>query len=423
MADFIFDLETFVRAYIDLRKEWHLYYEDYKGFWQEAVETGFNPDANFQEFLQVHRKIKSKSVEDVLGFMFELHKNPSATDDVKNTVKFVAEQVFYPKNDGDSRGYDNTSYLQMFLNRLNKFKDKDLVYDALKILKSTSDYKRPCAEKYGLQIPKKRMSVYKDIATMLANNQNATTDDILEMIYFAETQDNALKIINDVFAKTDEDLDVELNKDVPNTDNVGVILSKPGSLIRTVLDGRDLSPELSKAIKDKEVNKEFYKLLNQWQEIAKEKYDFDNVVGSGDAQYVTNYENTLEQQNIDLINANEKLLSDNFKLTQSRDQYRDNYEHEKELRARLLRKYDDERAAVASINSMLQSALEVIAAYEISEQEVGKAGVFKKGEVKVKMREAIENANANLKRAQEKEAKRKAALLARQREAGEAISI
>ena len=164
-------------------------------------------------------------------------------------------------------------------------------------------------------------------------------------------------------------------------------------------------------------------MLNQWQGIAKEKYDFDNVVGSGDAQYVTNYENTLEQQNIDLINANEKLLSDNFKLTQSRDQYRDNYEHEKELRARLLRKYDDERAAVASINSMLQSALEVIAAYEISEQEVGKAGVFKKGEVKVKMREAIENANVNLNRAQEKEAKRKATLLARQREAGEAISI
>ncbi len=422
MADFKFDLEHFVRAYLDLQKEWD--YEGDNRFWKEAVEAGSGKDASFQDFLQMHRKIKSKSVNDVLGVLSELRTNPNAGD-VKNTIKFVVEQVFFLRNNGNSRGYDNTPYVQMFLNRLNQFKDKDLVYEALKSLKSISDYKRPGAEQYGLPMSKQRMSVYKDIATMLANNQNATIDDIFEMIYFADTPDAAMKIINDVFAKTDEDLDIELNKDVPGTDTVGSILNKPGFVVRTVLNRQDLNPELSKQMGaiDSAPIKEFYKQLAQWEKIATEKYDFDKVIGSGDTQYVTNYENTLEEQNIGLVNTNERLSADNFRLTQSRDQYRENYEHEKELRARLLKKFEDERAAVYSLNEMLQSALAVIAAYENGERDVDKAGVFNKAAAKVKMKEQVEKANAELKRAREREEKRKAALVARQLKEGQAISI
>ncbi len=424
MADFRFDLEHFVRAYLDLHKEWGLFYEGDNRFWKEAVEAGSGKDANFQDFLQMYRKIKSKSVNDVLDVLSELRTNPNAGD-VKNTIKFVVEQVFFPKNNGNSRGYDNTQYVQMFLNRLNQFKDKDLVYEALKSLKSVSDYKRPGTEQYGLPMSKQRMSVYKDIATMMANNHNATTDDVSEMIYFADTPDAAMKIINDVFAKTDEDLDIELNKDVPGTDAVGSILNKPRFVVRTVLDRRDLNPELSKqmgATYDSAPIKEFYKQLAQWEKIATEKYDFDKVIGSGDTQYVTNYENTLEEQNIGLVNTNERLSADNFRLTQSRDQYRENYEHEKELRARLLKKFEDERAAVSSLNEMLQSALAVIAAYENGERDVDKAGVFNKAAAKVKMKEQVEKANADLRRAREREEKRKAALVARQLQEGQAIS-
>lgn len=424
MADFKFDLENFVRVYLDLQKEkgWDGNVEE--NYWTGAVYTILDQGRGLDEFLQEHTKVNSQSVKDVLNFLSGVQKNQNV-DDIKNTIKFVAEQVFCPKNNGNSRGYGNTPYVQMFLNRLNQFKDKDLVYDALKSLKSVSDYKRPGAEQYGLPISKQRMSVYKDIATMLANNQNATIDDILEMIYFADTPDAAMKIINDVFAKTDDDLDIELNKDVPGTDTVGSILNKPRFVVRTVLDRQDLNPELSKQMGaiDSAPIKEFYKQLAQWEKIATEKYDFDKVIGSGDTQYVTNYENTLEEQNIGLVNTNEKLSVDNFKLTQSRDQYRENYEHEKELRARLLKKFEDERAAVSSLNEMLQSALAVIAAYENGERDVDKAGVFNKAAAKVKMKEQVEKANADLKRAREREEKRKAALAARQLKEGQAISI
>lgn len=424
MADFKFDLENFVRVYLDLQKEkgWDGNVEE--NYWAGAVYTILDQGRGLDEFLQEHTKVNSQSVKDVLNFLSGVQKNQNV-DDIKNTIKFVAEQVFCPKNNGNSRGYGNTPYVQMFLNRLNQFKDKDLVYEALKSLKSVSDYKRPGAEQYGLPISKQRMSVYKDIATMLANNQNATIDDILEMIYFADTPDAAMKIINDVFAKTDEDLDIELNKDVPGTDTVDSILNKPRFVVRTVLDRQGLNPELSKQMGaiDSAPIKEFYKQLAQWEKIATEKYDFDKVIGSGDTQYVINYENTLEEQNIGLVNTNERLSADNFRLTQSRDQYRENYEHEKELRARLLKKFEDERAAVYSLNEMLQSALAVIAAYENGERDVDKAGVFNKAAAKVKMKEQVEKANADLKRAREREEKRKAALAARQLKEGQAISI
>lgn len=424
MVDFKFDLETFVRAYMDLYEESKMYVDGQRNYWAAATQILLSTEGSLEQFFQKYKKFNSKSVNNVLAFFDSVRGKPES-EDVLNTIKFVTEQVFLPRADSYSNPYDNTSYLQMFLNRLNQFRDKDLVYDVLNLLKHNVDYKHPSAGKINMPIPKKRSLVYKDIATMLANNQNATTDDVAEMIYFAETPDAALKIINDVFAKTDEDLEIELNKDVPDTKKVGYILSKPGFVVRTVLDVRDLGPELSRQIdaKDSAAIKEFYKQLHQWEAIAKDKYDFDKVIGSGDVQYVTNYENTLEQQNIDLINENEKLSADNFRLTQSRDQYQANYDHEKELRARLLKKFEDERAAVSSLNEMLQSALAVIAAYENGERDVDKAGVFNKAAAKVKMKEQVEKANAELKRAREREEKRKAALAARQLKEGQAISI
>ncbi len=395
MADFKFDLENFVRAYIDLNNESKMYADEHRNYWGYAVQKILNPGGSLESFFQEYRKFNSKSVNDVLNYL-DAARGKKESVDVANTIKFVAEQVFCPKMGSYSNSYDNTSYLQMFLNRLNQFKDKDLVYDVLKLLKATVDYKHPSTNKYGVPIPEKRLRVNKDIATMLANNYNATMDDIAEMIYFAETPDAALKIINDVFAKTDEDLEAELNKDVPGTDAVGYILSKPKFVVRTVLDVSDLSPELSRQIsaKDSGPIKEFYKQLAQWEKIAKDKYDFDKVIGSGDTQYVTNYEDTLEEQNIRLINQIEKMTAEMESLKkqmdgleQSRDQYKENYEREKGIRERAEKRHVEDKNLM---DQDLKIATDALRALDTGVEKIDKANAFTRGKQIIEVKAVLE---------------------------------
>lgn len=395
MADFKFDLENFVRAYIDLNNESKMYADGQRNYWGYAVQKILNPGGSLESFFQEHRKFNSKSVNDVLNYL-DAARGKKESVDVANTIKFVAEQVFCPKMGAYSNSYDNTSYLQMFLNRLNQFKDKDLVYDVLKLLKAHVDYKHPSTNKYGIPISEKRLRINKDIATMLANNYNATMDDIAEMIYFAETPDAALKIINDVFAKTDEDLEAELNKDVPGTDAVSYILSKPKFVVRTVLDVRDLGPELSKQIsaKDSGPIKEFYKQLAQWEKIATEKYDFDKVIGSGDTQYVTNYEDTLEEQNIRLINQIEKMTAEMEALKkqvsvleQSRDQYKENYEREKDIRKRAEERHVEDKKLM---DQDLKIATDALRALDTGVEKIDKANAFTRGKQIIEVKATLE---------------------------------
>ncbi len=395
MADFKFDLENFVRAYIDLNNESKMYADGQRNYWGYAVQKILNPGGSLEGFFQEYGKFNSKSVNDVLNYLDNARGKKESVD-VANTIKFVAEQVFCPKMGSYSNSYDNTSYLQMFLNRLNQFKDKDLVYDVLKLLKAHVDYKHPSTNKYGVPIPEKRLRINKDIATMLANNYNATMDDIAEMIYFAETPDAALKIINDVFAKTDEDLEAELNKDVPGTDTVSYILSKPKFVVRTVLDVRDLSPELSKQIsaKDSGPIKEFYKQLAQWEKIATEKYDFDKVIGSGDTQYVTNYEDTLEEQNIRLINQIEKMTAEMERLEkqmsvleQSRDQYKENYEREKDIRKRAEERHVEDKKLM---DQDLKIATDALRALDTGVEKIDKANAFTRGKQIIEVKAVLE---------------------------------
>lgn len=395
MADFKFDLENFVRAYIDLNNESEKHAEEQRDYWGYAVQKILNPGGCLESFFQKHRKFNSKSVNDVLNYL-DAARGKKESVDVANTIRFVAEQVFYPKMGAYSNSYDNTSYLQMFLNRLNQFKDKDLVYDVLKLLKAHIDYKHPSTNKYGVPISEKRLRINKDIATMLANNYNATMDDIAEMIYFAETPDAALKIINDVFAKTDEDLEAELNKDVPGADTVSYILSKPKVVVRTVLDVRDLSPELSKQIsaKDSGPIKEFYKQLAQWEKIATEKYNFDKVIGSGDTQYVTNYEDTLEEQNIRLINQIEKMTAEMESLKkqmsvleQSRDQYKGNYEREKDIRERAEKRHVEDKKLM---DQDLKLATDALRALDTGVEKIDKANAFTRGKQIIEVKATLE---------------------------------
>lgn len=431
MPDFKFDLETFVRAYMDLKKEWQNGSRACYEFWDSVTHAMNNKDSNVsvQKVLGDYRDIKSGTVKNVLKYMDDVKGKPEARD-VTNTIQFVAEQVFFPKQDrksfDDNLYYDNTTYMQMFLNRMKSFKDKQLVYDVLKQFQSFSGYyQKPAEEVYNNSVKNPaKAGVYKDIATMLANNENATLDDIAEMIYFVETPDEALKIINDVFARTDEILDKELSKDVPGTERVRDILAQPSSVVNKVLNLNQLNPSLQKILNVRDgSNDEFFNQLKQWSQMANDKYDFNKVIGSGDAQYVTNYENTLEQENIDLTNQNEELKKEKGALEQSRNQFRDNFDREKLLNKKMEQRYNDERAARISVEKMLQKALDVIAAYERGNQEIDKAGVFNKAAAKVKMKEEVENAKDELKRAEAEEKKRMAELVARQKAMGEAISI
>ncbi len=431
MPDFKFDLETFVRAYMDLKKEWQNGSRACYEFWDSVTRAMNNNDSNVSvnKVLGDYRDIKSGTVKNVLKYMDDVKGKPEARD-VTNTIQFVAEQVFFPKQNrksfDDNLYYDNTTYMQMFLNRMKSFKDKQLVYDVLKQFQSFSGYyQKPAEEVYNNSVKNPaKAGVYKDIATMLANNENATLEDIAEMIYFVETPDEALKIINDVFARTDEILDKELSKDVPGTERVRDILAQPSSVVNKVLNLNQLNPSLQKILNVRDgSNDEFFNQLKQWSQMANNKYDFNKVIGSGDAQYVTNYENTLEQENIDLTNQNEELKKEKGALEQSRNQFRDNFDREKLLNKKMEQRYNDERAARISVEKMLQKALDVIAAYERGNQEIDKAGVFNKAAAKVKMKEEVENAKDELKRAEAEEKKRMAELVARQKAMGEAISI
>lgn len=431
MPDFKFDLETFVRAYMDLKKEWQTGSRACYGFWDSVTRAMNNKDSNVSvhKALGDYKDIKSGTVKNVLKYMDDVKGKPEARD-VTNTIQFVVEQVFFPKQNGNGWGsveyYDNTTYMQMFLNRMKSFKDKQLVYDVLKDFQGFSGYyQKPADAVYNNSVKNPaKAGVYKDIATMLANNENATLYDIAEMIYFVETPDEALKIINDVFARTDEELDKELNKDVPGTDRVRNILAQPSYVVHEVLNLNQLNPSLQKILNVRDgSNDEFFNQLRQWSQMVNNKYDFNKVIGSGDAQYVTNYENTLEQENIDLLKENDGLKKQNSTLEKSRDQFRDNYDREKLLNKKMEQRYNDERAARLSVEKMLQKALEVIAAYEKGEADVDKAGVFNKGAAKIKMKKQVEDAQDELKRAEAEEKRRVAELVARQKEAGDAISI
>lgn len=433
MAEVQINLETFLRAYMDYAKLWPAMGENrYKDFWMETVKyylDGKDNDDTFGFSLDG----APKSVLDVIEEMKKA-RGSSRVAEIKDTVKFVVQDVYCPEYNGGNR-YDNVPQLQIFLKRLSEFNDKDLVYDALSFLKNVVGYKRANAS-WG-QFDQKRKIVCNNIVNMMASNSNATQIDIVELIYWAKTPDEALKVINDVFAKTDDDLDKEMKKDVPNSATVNNIISYPKQVIDIAFGGYDASPELNKYFEmfreqnirfvknpeDIKKYQEFVAKLREFEKIVGNKYNFDKIVGSGDRNYVSNYEDTMDKENIDLINRNTTLEQEKGALEKSRDQFRDNYDREKLLNKKMEQRYNDERAARLSVEKMLKNALKVIEAYERGNQEIDKAGVFNKAAAKLKMKEEVENAKDELKRAEAEEKRRVAELVARQTAMGEAISI
>lgn len=426
------NLESFLRAYMDYAKAWPgMGAKRYKDFWQETLKYYLNGKDNADAF-DYSLDGAPKSVLDVIEEMKRANGS-SRVSEIKNTVNFVTEQVFGYVQETGLQYYNNNAQLQMFLKRLSEFNDKNLVYDALKFLKNIVGYRRADIK----WLDEKRKIVCNEIVNMIASNPNATQEDIVELIYWAKTPDEVLKVINDVFAKTDEDLDVEMKKDVPSAQTVNNIIYYPKEVVSIALGNNDASLELKEYIdrfreqnirfvknqEDIKKFREFVAKVGAFRTVANDKYNFDRIVGSGDRNYVSNYEETVDNKNVELEKENQRLIGENQRLEQGKEDLRQDNEDLKAKNKDLKEQLANERAARHALEDLLKKAEEVIAAYEEGEKEIDKAGVFGKGTAKVNAKRKREEAEKALQEAKRKETERKQALAQRQREAGQAIEM
>ena len=112
MAEVQINLETFLRAYMDYAKLWPAMGENrYKDFWMETVKYYLDGKDNDDTF-GLSLDGAPKSVLDVIEEM-KRARGSSRVAEIKNTVRFVAEEVFYPVYDGGSVSYDNVPQLMM----------------------------------------------------------------------------------------------------------------------------------------------------------------------------------------------------------------------------------------------------------------------------------------------------------------------
>ncbi len=436
MAEVQINLETFLRAYMDYAKAWPgMGAKRYKDFWQETLKYYLNGKDNADTF-GFSLDGAPKSVLDVIEEMKRANGS-SRVSEIKNTVNFVTEQVFGYVQETGLQYYNNNAQLQMFLKRLSEFNDKNLVYDALKFLKNIVGYRRADIK----WLDEKRKIVCNEIVNMIASNPNATQEDIVELIYWAKTPDEVLKVINDVFAKTDEDLDVEMKKDVPSAQTVNNIIYYPKEVVSIALGNNDASLELKEYIdrfreqnirfvknpEDIKKFREFVAKVGAFRTVVNDKYNFDKIVGSGDRNYVSNYEETVDMQNVNLMKENRRLADENQRLTKTNSELNQHNEEKRQehidQKAKWEEKFANERAARIALEDLLKKAEALIEAYEKGEEEIDKAGVFGKGAAKVKAKEAKEKAEKDLKEAKRREAERKENLARIQRAAGQAIEI
>jgi len=400
MAEKFFNLETFLRAYMDLAKDpgWKgAFTSEKRLFWERAMDVylfGNQNDMTEEYFLMKYKNIMPKSSWEIIEMMKAARNNPDAQQDIKNTVRFVTEQVFNPVN--NNQQYDNLVYLQMFLNRLKKMQDQDLVYEAVSLLRICfNDYKRPCAYKYS-NTNLDYKPLFHDIVIMLASNPNAKLEDLSELIYWVENPEQAEKVINDIFAKTDEMLNKEMSKDIPDSNSVKNSVCVPGNVIDVMRRGETTNPDYNNSLvslpdKERDV---FYAKIQRWAELAKDKYNFDKVIGSGDQEYVTTYGDTLEKKNIDLSKQNAEVMDENTKLKAANRRINDSINEKNEeidrLKNEIARLYQDlqnERSAKTKAQERIRRFSEAATAVE-------QAGMLKRSEALKKLQAVNNDANS-----------------------------
>ena len=287
MAENKFNLETFLGAYIDFQKGKTYYGEVYNEFWgymvhfyldnnsRMFIRDGSSSNYTEEEYFSRWSENKfSGSVKNVID-MIKAAKGTEYAEDMKETILLVLRM----NSESYLKNKESIPYIKMFVNRLKQLKNKDLQYKACERLRIFTDY-----------IDTFPMDIKKDMAVMQANNPNATLFDLSLLIKFCDTADQALKVVNDVFAKADEEIDKLMRKDVPNADELEKVLAFAHNIVH---DARQRSRE----------SNEFYKQCDALEVIANNKYNFDEIIGSGDSEYISTYDDGLAQQ---LVKAEQK---------------------------------------------------------------------------------------------------------------------
>ena len=208
--------------------------------------------------------------------------------------------------------------VMLFINKVSKFADNKLVYDAISLLKDRvlSNYKWFHKDDYGVNIRK----IAQEVTKVLANNKNASLDDIYNMIYVAKTPEELGAIEKDIFGRADESLEQEMSKDVPNFDKIQNIIEKVHSATRfteSAFGGySNASDEFKEYIASHKGHGEWIYHFRGQSDVAKNKYDFDKIVGFGGAGYIEKYNESAMEK----VAENEKLKSENQKLKEQNTQ-------------------------------------------------------------------------------------------------------
>lgn len=369
MAENPFNLEMFLREYFNLRESGRYYSELYNEFWgqiiriyldnssREFVRRGYSSELGEQEFFNHWGQDDiPESVMSVINMIKATKGKPEAKD-IKDTILFVLNIYSgnYIKNSGGN------SYYAMFINRLKRFKDQDLVYKA-------------CAKlEYSLSRDDFRSlneDVRKDIAVMKASNKNATVEDIGDLIRFCKTSDEAIKIINDVFAKTDEDIDKIMAKDVPNGDRLSSATRYPLEVIKNATNHEY-----------KETVPGFRDDLRRFADVALDKYNVSKILGSGDAEYITVYEDTLDKKYIELQN---RFTEQNEELKVKDKSANLQEQVIAELNAKidaLESELNKERSRRIDVENKLRQSNDTVNRFEKAREKLTKAGMFERKKI------------------------------------------
>lgn len=408
-----FNLENFLRAYVDFaeaNRGWD--FNSHRDMFDDVIDSIMKDQYDDEKKVRDRELYFSDFLQGLFDKIYYAKNDHQDMSEMMNIYKFITEQVFYPyqKDDNTFSGYkdkpyNNYGHLSVFMKKLKDMQDKnpDLVYRALALLKRSVNYKRPGDR----DINAERLPLYRDIVTMMANNPNATVDDIKEMAYWVQTPEQMEKIINDVFAKVDESLVDIMSKDVPDAEKIRKQIIYPDGviLVAKAQGATKPSPEYLEWLsnmkqKDPQKYQAWQDKLNNYDKINNEKYNFDNVFNSGDQHYVSSYEDLvekrnvdLEQQNGDLKNENVKLKEENKRLNQDNNALLQNAESDRAEIQGLKEEIEKLRQELANEKNAKTRAQDKVRRFSEAATAVEQAGAFKRGDALRALKRINDSAN------------------------------
>ncbi len=301
-------LENLVRAYTDLAQIDSC--GDYTiRFWERVHMAFYDPQnkgtpgammTDAREYLseQSHKGKIPKSVEDVILLIGQM--NHQEQQDALDRLAFV-NGIYSGTNIGGNN-------IDVFVNRVSQFKDQAVAYRAIKFIHQST-------------INKCSVKTQKYITYLLANNKSATQKDVLNVLRYCDTIDEARQVVNALFAMADKEIAQELQREIPDVMKLNVATSGPKSAT-SVIHYRNpsyLSMNLMEYLRRLPENEhaEFEEYFN----VANDKYDVNKILLSNDPKYIQKFDDSIvmqiadiRAQNAEFNKQNNELKRDNARL-------------------------------------------------------------------------------------------------------------